>query len=1627
MLDLASLTTAAQVISEAAQCQDILTALLESVLSDADYAAFVTCEDESWTIETSRRSLSLNSSNLTFRTPEDISATGAALPLSYLNRVAETQIELTVNDPADQPDWAGEPYFQIHRPAAIFCLPLLTPLWTNDPADPAIRPVLGLLYLERQSRFSSDAIQAIKFLVQQTALALAHHQRQQQWQAQFDAPEHRSVRSGSAETMLSEAEARFRSIFNTTEQFMGLLTPVGEVISVNKTALNFAEVTLESILGRPIWQTAWFIDLPQAQRQLQAEIQHVMGGERRQFELQVRSPAGEIRFLDACCQPLFDPDGQVFQILAEGRDITARKRLEAKVMASELQFRLALDWADIATWRWSPGQEIFCSESGSRLLGRPPFASLPYTAWREYLHPDDLAWVEQRLQDAIETGTDYRAEYRIIWPDGSIHWLSASGTGIYDEAGNLVEMLGAIMDVTERKQAELSLQESQQFIQSIADSSPNILYIFDLQQQRPIYANRTATELGYGADEFSDVVETIYRVLIHPEDLQQVNQHIAAIADAADEDVLEVEYRLQQKDGSWRWFLSRDRPFKRDHLGQVWQYVGAAQDITERKQMEITLRESELRYWGIVEQQTDLICRFLPDGTLTFVNDAYCRYFNQSRQALIGHTFMPLIPPEDWKLAEAALAELSPDHRTVTYEHRVILADGAVRWQQWTDQAIYDSNHILLELQAVGRDITDRKLAELELRQSEARNRAIVNAIPDLLLQVQPDGTCLDCMMPKGKEAELYLPVQQHLSEILPPEILATQLNAIQRALASQQVQIQEHQIMKRGRLSYEEVRISPLSADQVLMLVQDVSDRKLAEIALQQSEERYRTLVNNIPGVVFRGRGIQEWHTEFLSNGIERLVGYPAANFNDSNLRTLADHIYADDQVRILEQIRSQIEDRQFYEVEYRLIHADGSLRWIYEKGQPTLKSVNSSESVPENTPENISEYTLEGISFDISERKHLEETLRRTNLEMQAIFDAFPDLFFRMDQQGRILDYKAGISRAQLYVQPDQFLGQLIPSILPAEVGQKIKSAIQQTLDSQTVVSVEYLLPIQQADHQTDEYFEARFVPIPDRQIVATIRNISDRKWAELALNQLNQELEDRVTQRTQDLLAAQAALQQINAELEHRVQERTAELTQSKEAAEVASRTKSLFLANMSHELRTPLNAILGFSHLMARDPSLDAEQQQQLGIINRNGADLLTLINDILEMSKIEAGQAILNPTTFDLHYLIQSIEELFRLKATSKRLKLVVNQTADLPQFIHTDEGKLRQVLINLLSNAIKFTEAGQVTLQVDCQPQEIQRPENLPHLTLWFTVTDTGMGIAADDFNLLFDPFVQTETGLKSQEGTGLGLPISREFVRLMGGELTLTSRLGEGSQFCFNLQVQPTDAVPAPSKPNYLRVVGLQPNQPSRRILIVEDNWASRELMVKLLQSAGLEVKVAHHGQQAVHLWQDWSPHLIWMDLRMPIMDGYEATRQIRALATDLDPIIIALTASVFEEETAAILAAGCNDFVRKPVVEEVLFEKMAAYLGLQYIYQLQSEVGQQACQLSETDAEIIQKIHRLPLDWVVQLHRAAQIADEELILQLIAQIATEHPALAQTLERLVHEFCLEQIILFTKPAESI
>jgi light-regulated signal transduction histidine kinase (bacteriophytochrome)/DNA-binding response OmpR family regulator len=410
-------------------------------------------------------------------------------------------------------------------------------------------------------------------------------------------------------------------------------------------------------------------------------------------------------------------------------------------------------------------------------------------------------------------------------------------------------------------------------------------------------------------------------------------------------------------------------------------------------------------------------------------------------------------------------------------------------------------------------------------------------------------------------------------------------------------------------------------------------------------------------------------------------------------------------------------------------------------------------------------------------------------------------------------------------------------------------------------------------------------------------------------------------------------------------------------ARDVANAANKAKSDFLAHMSHELRTPLNAILGFAQVMTSDPSLRQEQKEHLDIIVRSGEHLLALVNDVLEMSKIEAGQLSLKESNFDLYRLLNLLEEMLELKAESKGLQLVFDLAPDVPQYICTDESKLRQVLINLLSNSLKFTESGHVILRVSTgQPLETERisPENeapnaqtpaaeaLPSVTfnLNFRVEDTGPGIAPEDLEHLFEAFGQTEAGLKSQEGTGLGLPISRKFVHLMGGAMQVDSTPGEGATFTFNIQVRLAKASDVPTLQPRRRVVGLQSGQPSYRILIAEDKWANRQLLVRLLAPLGFEVREAVNGQEALTCCKEWQPHLIWMDMRMPVMDGYEATKAIKA-SINPAPIILALTANAFEEDRLFALKIGCDDFIRKPIQAEIILEKVAEYLNVQYLYE--------------------------------------------------------------------------------------
>jgi signal transduction histidine kinase/DNA-binding response OmpR family regulator len=511
----------------------------------------------------------------------------------------------------------------------------------------------------------------------------------------------------------------------------------------------------------------------------------------------------------------------------------------------------------------------------------------------------------------------------------------------------------------------------------------------------------------------------------------------------------------------------------------------------------------------------------------------------------------------------------------------------------------------------------------------------------------------------------------------------------------------------------------------------------------------------------------------------------------------------------------------------------------------------------------------------------------------------------------------------------------------------------------------------------------------------------------------------------------------LENFTVELETKVAQRTAELGDSMAKTESAliqakeaNQAKSRFLANMSHELRTPLNAILGFTQLMCRDVSLAKEQQENIKIINRSGEHLLKLINDILEMSKIEVGRVTVNNNNFDLSLFLKSLEEMLSLKAKAKNLELIFEKASGLHQYIEADEGKLRQILINLLGNALKFTESGSVILRISSQQAEPKKPAFLDSDSyyLHFEVEDTGPGISSQEIDKLFTPFEQTEVGRQAREGTGLGLSISQKFVELMGGELTVKSILGQGTIFKFDILVRSIE--PTNNELNrYLPVKSIAGGY-SYRILVVDDIAESRLLLNKMLSSVGFEVKEAGNGKEAISVWQSWQPHLILMDMQMPILNGYEATKQIKALSTaNTQTVIIALTASAFEEERLVILAAGCDDFMRKPFYESELLEKVAQHLSVDYIYEEIDTNNLNFKQRSDSGSSITQELTREELavmneEWRKELYQAAERVDNRAIFQLIEQIPSQYSATAQKLALLVEHFRCDKIIDLTETA---
>lgn len=784
----------------------------------------------------------------------------------------------------------------------------------------------------------------------------------------------------------------------------------------------------------------------------------------------------------------------------------------------------------------------------------------------------------------------------------------------------------------------------------------------------------------------------------------------------------------------------------------------------------------------------------------------------------------------------------------------------------------------------------------------------------------------------------------------------------------------------KNGRPFWSEVTFSPIEDDhgKVSYYVStqiDISHYIDTFRALQESEIRYRHLYEETPAMLHsvdaHGRivGTSNYWLEKLGYEREDVIGQPLLSFVAEGCKHQVGQV-------ITTTLTENALDRDRL---CQFLKKDGS--WL-----DVLLSTTA------ECDEDICDGRTLGVLVDITERRKAQKKLNRNSALLRSINDLPPTGIFVMDCH----------TNKALFVNSEFYriwqLEHLQAKVVEGKIdGEQLLTECLGNIDLGRFVAASTAHDFTSNKTVEDE------VPLLDGRTLRRIYGPVQQDNSTFAYLYMFEDITER-KQAVQELALAT-------------------------KSAEKANQSKSEFLANMSHELRSPLNAILGFTHIL-KESSPKPDQAENLDIIYRSGEHLLALINAILDISKIEAGRIELTYSEFDLYCLLDELQQMFNRAASQKDLQFSVVRSPRLPRVIFSDRLKLRQVLINLLSNAVKFTDTGTITLSVGTKSapskevlQGTSAQANAKTAAcLTFSVEDTGPGIADSEQPRLFEAFVQTQSGLGKTDGTGLGLSISQGYIRLLGGNLAVDSRLGEGSTFSFDISVavvgDPLNSSTANRQPSS-QVVGLAPGQPTYRILVVDDVAINRKLLSHLLTNAAFEVREASDGKEAIAIWKSWQPHLIWMDIRMPVMTGEEAAARIRAIEeSDTDSThrtrIIALTANAFVEDREAAIASGCDDFVSKPIRANEMFDKLAKHLGVRYRYADSSGSTSQPTTVSLTPELFANTFD----DWRYTLTQAILDLDDDTIFDLLTQLPEEQKPLALAIEKAVKNLAYKKLL---------
>lgn len=744
----------------------------------------------------------------------------------------------------------------------------------------------------------------------------------------------------------------------------------------------------------------------------------------------------------------------------------------------------------------------------------------------------------------------------------------------------------------------------------------------------------------------------------------------------------------------------------------------------------------------------------------------------------------------------------------------------------------------------------------------------------------------------------------------------------------------------------------------------------RLAE--LHHNEHFIQKIANTTPYIIYLF-DLLEGRTVYINHQVFEILGYTVEEVYAGGCEWLPNLIHPDD-LHIVHNAPNRLAslgEREATEVSYRMRHKNGEWRWLEMR---EVVFTRNADGFPQQ---------ILGSIKDITRRKQVEETLRlqaqrerltsaiaqriRQSLNLDEILTTTVEEVRQLLQNDRVLLFKLGDDSVGRVVTesvslglpatvgmefpdevfPDQcyqYYCQGLPRIVPDIARDQLAPCLTEFLQ-QLKVKSKLVIPILCSNQQGISTSTASQTSLWGVMVAHDCSG--KRQWQQWEIDLLS-------SLATQIGIAIQQSelYLQLEAQLTE-LQQAEAALQQAKDAAEVANDAKSEFLANMSHELRTPLNGILGYAQILKKDTNLTVHQQNSLSIIHQCGEHLLTLIEDILDLSKIEAQKMELSPGEFHLPNFLKSLTDLFRMRAQQKDISFTYDILSPLPDGVIADKKRLRQVLLNLLTNAVKFTDYGGVTLKVGCvglgagewglRKGEKYIQSQIPHsqspiLKIRFQVEDTGIGIDPSKLGDIFLPFHQVSDRTHAVEGTGLGLAISQKLVQMMGSDIKVSSTLGQGSIFSFDLELP---SVAGWHEPNHsinrplIRYKGHK-----RKVLIVDDHQVNRSFFRELLERVDFEVLEAVDGLEGLNQAIECQPDVILMDLLMPVLDGLDATRRLRQLPQFKNVVIIALSANVFESTQQESWAAGCHDFLPKPVQAEQLLDAIAKHLGLEWIY---------------------------------------------------------------------------------------